>query len=154
MEAVGTVEPMRVLVATDAPWLVDEIVAALGDAETSFTVVSEGREVAKVVAASRERPFDIGILDLQIGSMGGIAVAMAQRLDESADLVPKVPLVVLLDRFADVHLARRSGAEGWLVKPIDPLRLRRAVRAVVSGGEYHEGWDDVQARRAPITTAT
>ncbi|CAN5861813.1 MAG: response regulator [Ilumatobacteraceae bacterium] len=142
---------MRVLLATDAPWLADEVVAALGDADTSFTVVSEGREVAKVVGASRERPFDIGLLDLQIGSMGGIAVAMAQRLDESGDLVPTIPLVVLLDRFADVHLARRSGAEGWMVKPLDPLRLRRAVRAVTTGGTYHEGWDDVQARRSPIS---
>ena len=143
---------MRVLVATDGPWLVDEIVAALGDPDTSFTAVSEGREVAKVVAGSRQRPYDVGLLDLQIGSMGGIAVAMAQRLDESADLVPHVPLLVLLDRFADVHLARRSGAEGWLIKPLDPLRLRRAVRAVTAGGHYHEGWADVQAHRAPITT--
>ena len=46
---------------------------------------------------------------------------------------------MLLDRVADVHLARRSGADGWLVKPLDPLRLRRAVRAVVGGGTYHEG---------------
>ena len=143
---------MRVLVATDGPWLVDEIVAALGDPDTSFTVVSEGREVAKVVAGSRQRPYDVGLLDLQIGSMGGIAVAMAQRLDESADLAPHVPLLVLLDRFADVHLARRSGAEGWLIKPLDPLRLRRAVRAVTSGGHFHEGWAEVQAHRAPITT--
>lgn len=143
---------MRVLLATDATWVVDEVVAALGDADTSFTVVSEGREVAKVVAGSRERPFDIGILDLQIGSMGGIAVAMAQRLDESTDLVPTMPLLVLLDRFADVHLARRSGAEGWLVKPLDPLRLRRAVRTVTGGGTFHEGWAEVQARRAPLPT--
>lgn len=144
---------MRVLLATDAPWIVDEVVAALGDADTSFTVVSEGREVAKVATASRAQPFDIGILDLQIGSMGGIAVAMAQRLDESADLAPVFPLIVLLDRFADVHLARRSGAEGWMVKPLDPLRLRRAVRAVTGGGEYREGLAETQARRPSISTA-
>ena len=33
---------------------------------------------------------------------------------------------MLLDRRPDVFLARRSGAEGWMVKPLDPLRLRRA----------------------------
>ena len=33
---------------------------------------------------------------------------------------------MLLDRRADVYLARRSGAEGWLIKPLDPLRLKRA----------------------------
>jgi DNA-binding NarL/FixJ family response regulator len=37
-----------------------------------------------------------------------------------------------------VFLARRSGAEGWLVKPLDPQRLRRAVRDLLSGGTYHD----------------
>jgi DNA-binding NarL/FixJ family response regulator len=45
---------------------------------------------------------------------------------------------MLLDRTADVHLARRSGAEGWLVKPIDSLRLRRAVSEIRAGGTWHE----------------
>ena len=68
-------------------------------------------------------PFDIAIFDLQIGSMGGMAVTMSLRLDESAGGVPHVPVLMLLDRVADVHLARRSGADGWLVKPLDPLRV-------------------------------
>jgi DNA-binding response OmpR family regulator len=130
---------MRALLATDAPWLVDELVAALGGPDTSFTVVSEGREVAKVVAANDGATYDVGIFDLQIGSMGGMAVTMALRLDASSGRVPHVRVVMLLDRVADVHLARRSGAEGWIVKPLDPLRLRRAVRAIVGGGTYREG---------------
>ena len=98
---------------------------------------TEGREVAGVVK-DRE-PFDIALLDLQIGSMGGMAVTMSLRLDESSGLLPHVPVLMLLDRVADVHLAKRSGADGWLVKPLDPLRIRRAVRAVTSGGTYREG---------------
>ena len=43
---------------------------------------------------------------------------------------------MLLDRRPDVFLARRSGAEGWLVKPLDPLRLRRAAAALLDGGTY------------------
>ena len=45
----------------------------------------------------------------------------------------------LLDRKADIHLARRSGAEGWLIKPLDALRLHKAAAAVLDGGEYREG---------------
>ena len=85
------------------------------------------------------RPFDIAVLDLQIGSMGGMAVTMSLRLDESSGRLPHVPVLMLLDRVADVHLAKRSGADGWLVKPLDPLRLRRAVRAVTAGEPYREG---------------
>jgi len=46
---------------------------------------------------------------------------------------------MLLDRAADLHLARRSGAEGWLIKPLDSLRLRRAADAILAGGTYTEG---------------
>ena len=60
------------------------------------------------------------IADLQIGSMGGVAVTMALRLDASSAALPAVPVLLLLDRVADVHLAKRCGADGWLVKPLDP----------------------------------
>ena len=46
---------------------------------------------------------------------------------------------MLLDRSADLHLARRCGADGWLIKPLDPLRLRRAAEAILAGGRYTEG---------------
>jgi DNA-binding response OmpR family regulator len=137
---------MRVLVAADADWLVDEVVAALGGPDVSFTVCTEGREVSRLVGdrAGEDERFDVGIFDLQIGSMGGMAVTLALRLDASAGAVPHVPVIMLLDRVADVFLARRSGAEGWLVKPLDPLRLHRAVTTVVSGGQYREGLDGVE----------
>lgn len=126
---------MHVLVATDADWVLDEIVAALSGPDTSFTVCREGRAVAGVVA---QRTPDVAVLDLQIGSMGGMAVTMGLRLDESGGLLPHVPVLMLLDRVADVHLARRSGAEGWLIKPLDSLRLRRAARLVAAGGRVVE----------------
>jgi DNA-binding response OmpR family regulator len=143
---------MRVLVAADADWLVDEIVAALGGPDVSFTVCTEGRGVSHTVAdrARAGEPFDIGIFDLQIGSMGGMAVTLALRLDESGGTVPHVPVIMVLDRVADVFLARRSGANGWMVKPLDPLRLERAVKVVIAGGSYREGLDGVEVlREAP-----
>ena len=127
---------MHILLATDADWIVDEVIAALGDDDVHFTVCREGRAVAAEV---KEQVPDLAILDLQVGSMGGMAVTMALRLDESAGAVEHVKVLMLLDRAADIHLARRSGAEGWLIKPLDALRLRRAADAVVAGGRYDEG---------------
>ena len=127
---------MHILLATDADWTVDEIVAALGDDDVHFTVCREGRVVAGEV--KKQTP-DLAILDLQIGSMGGMAVTMELRLDESAGALDHVRVLMLLDRSADIHLARRSGAEGWLIKPLDALRLRRAADALAAGGTYTEG---------------
>ena len=127
---------MHILIATDADWIVDEVTAALGGPGTSFTVVREGRAVAKVVG---EREPDLVITDLQVGTMGGMAITLSLHLDESAGSLPHVPVVMLLDRSADVYLARRSDAEGWLVKPLDALRLQRAAQAAMAGRTYHEG---------------
>ena len=127
---------MHILLATDADWIVDEVTAALSGPDTSFTVCREGRQIARLVA---ERVPDLAILDLQSGSMGGMAVTMALRLDESSGALPHVRVLMLLDRVADVHLARRSGAEGWMVKPLDAFRLMRAAAAVAGGGSWTEG---------------
>ena len=120
---------MHVLIATDADWVLNEVRSALEGAGTTFTVCRNGRDVAPAVLAKTP---DVAILDLQIGSMGGMAVTMALRLDETAGAISHIPVVMLLDRTADVHLARRSGAESWLVKPLDALSLRRAVDRAIN----------------------
>jgi DNA-binding NarL/FixJ family response regulator len=81
---------------------------------------------------------DVAVLDLQSGTMGGMAVAMDLRLDESSGRLPHVPILILLDREADVHLAKRSGADGWLIKPLNPIRLTKAVNDVAKGLSYSE----------------
>ena len=134
----GSVWGVHILLATDADWLVDEVTAALGADDVSFTVCRDGRVVCDQV---EQRLPELVICDMQSGSMGGIAVTMELRLDESAGTLPHVPILMLLDREADLHLARRSGAEGWLVKPLDALRLGKAADALIGGGTYTEGLD-------------
>lgn len=120
---------MHILVATDADHVLDDITAALGGPDVSFTVCRNGRDVSDVV---EQRTPDLAVLDLQIGSMGGMAVTMALRLDESAGTLPHVPVLMLLDRQADIHLAKRCAADGYLVKPLNPLSLKRAARAILA----------------------
>ncbi len=127
---------MHILLATDADWIVDEVTAALGGPDTTFTVCRDGRAVSGVV---KQRTPDLVILDLQVGSMGGMATAMALRLDETGGTLPHVKILMLLDRTADVYLAQRSSADGWLIKPLDAMRLQRAAAAIAAGGGVREG---------------
>ncbi len=121
---------MHILVATDAQYVVNDVTGALSSPDTRFTICSEGREVSRLVARGG---VDLAILDLQIGSKGGMAVTMDLRLDESAGRVPAVKVLMLLDRKADVHLAKRSAADAWIIKPFDPLALKRAVKLALEG---------------------
>jgi two-component system nitrate/nitrite response regulator NarL len=116
---------VHILVATDADYVVNDVTSALSGPDVRFTICSEGREVSRLVGLA---DVDLVILDLQIGSKGGMAVAMDLRLDESDGRIPAVKVLMLLDRMADVHLAKRSAADVWLVKPTDPLTLKRTVR--------------------------
>ncbi|MEY2939424.1 MAG: response regulator [Ilumatobacteraceae bacterium] len=140
---------MHILLATDAQWVLDDVLAALGAPDTSFTVCRNGRDVPQAIAT---RTPDLAILDLQVGSMGGMAITMNLRLDHSDHRIPHVPVLMLLDREADVHLAKRSGAEGWIIKPLDALRLQRAAKTVASGGEWQESRHGIASQTS--TTAS
>jgi DNA-binding response OmpR family regulator len=137
-----------ILVASDAPSIHDEIRSVLEGGDVTVRGVRAG---AGVLPAVHEHLPDLVILDLQIGNMGGMAACLDLRLEEGAGRVARhLPVLMLLDRRADVFLARRSEAEGWLLKPLDPIRLRRAARALLSGGRY----EDESYRPEPVLVAT
>jgi CheY-like chemotaxis protein len=125
----------RILVASDAPSVRREIASVTSGPGVEIVEAISGPEVVRMVL---DDPPDLVIVDLQMGNMGGMAVCLELRLDESYLDIPHVPVLMLLDRRPDVFLARRSGAEGWLVKPLDPLRVRRATRALLDGGTFHD----------------
>lgn len=124
-----------VLIASDSPDVVDDVESALGGAGTTVRVVRAGVDV---LPAALQRLPDLVVLDQQIGNMGAIACCLNLRLEESADRIDHIPVLILLDRRADVFLARRSAAEGWVMKPLDPIRLRKAAKALLAGGTYHD----------------
>ena len=111
----------EVLIATDADPVFDEVEAALADEATKVVRVRAGVAVGDAVAAGHT---DLVILDLQIGNMGGVATCLHLRHEAGEGRLPDVPILMLLDREADVFLARRSDADGVVVKPLDAFRLR------------------------------
>ena len=126
----------EILVATDADWILDEVRAALGGEATTIRWVRNGKDV---VPALKLRAADLVVLDLQIGNMGGMATCMDIRLESGAGRLPDVGVLMLLDRSADVFLAQRCNADGWLIKPLDAFRLRRAADAILRDETYQEG---------------
>ena len=91
-----------------------------------------------VLILTRAGGIDLLICDLQMGSMGAMAVTMELRHDESYGFAEPVPILMLLDRRADAFLARRCGAEGFVLKPLEPLTVRSAVRALLRGDAFED----------------
>jgi DNA-binding response OmpR family regulator len=121
-----------VLVASDANWVRDHVRAALCGPGFELIEVERGRDVRGSVA---EHEPDLVVVDLQITNMGGMAVSLDLRLEESGGRLPHVPILLLLDREADRFLARRSTADAMLVKPIDAGTLRRTVKTLLAAEE-------------------
>jgi len=98
--------------------------------------VKDGNDVP--IAVAQLNP-DLVILDLQVGNKGGIATCLDLRLDEGMDRLERSQILLLLDREADRWLARSAKADGWMIKPVDAFRLRRAYSAMTNGNSWFEG---------------
>lgn len=124
-----------VLIASDSDELRAQVRSVLNAGKDQIREVSSGADVLPEVLDQHP---DLVILDFQIGNMGGMATCLDLRLEESGDRIDHVPVLLLVDRRPDVYLANRSRADGWLVKPVDPIRLRRAISTVLSGQQFHD----------------
>jgi DNA-binding response OmpR family regulator len=114
-----------ILVAAEAAWIRNLVQTAFVEPGQRVVEVSRGQQVRQAVV---EYEPDVVILDMQIGNMGGIAVALDLRLVAGEGRVPDTLILLLLDREADHFLARRADVDGVLLKPVDAGRLRRAVK--------------------------
>lgn len=137
----------NVLLATDADWLFDEVSAALAEPGTTVSRITEGRDVSQAV--SQLEP-DLVLLDLQIGTKGGVASCIDLRHDIAEGRSKQTKVLMLLDRDADRWIARQANADGWLIKPLDSFRLRRAALAAIAGESVFEGEPVVAVEEAPV----
>ncbi|MGI8792352.1 MAG: response regulator [Acidimicrobiales bacterium] len=124
-----------ILIVSDSPEVRAEIRSVL---DVKVDVVREMTSGPDAIASCRERLPDLVVSDMQVGSMGGMAICLELRLEESGGRLGEVPVLLVVDRRPDVFLARRAEAEGWLVKPLDPIRLRRAIAALLDDGIYED----------------
>ena len=117
-----------ILVAADAKWVRDQVRAAFMGPRQEVAEVTRGQDVRGAFA--RLDP-DLVILDMQIGNMGGVAVAIDLRLEESAGRLDHANILLLLDREADEFIGRRADVDLMLVKPVDAGVLRRAAKQLL-----------------------
>ncbi|MDQ1512032.1 MAG: hypothetical protein QOG50_3876 [Actinomycetota bacterium] len=118
-----------ILVAAEAKWVRDQVRSAFVGPGQEVVEVTRGQDVRAQVA---ELEPDLVVLDLQIGNMGGVAVAIDLRLEESGGRLPHARILLLLDRRDDAFIARRADVDLTLVKPVDAGVLRRAAAPLLA----------------------
>jgi two-component system sensor histidine kinase RpfC len=121
---------LRLLVADDNAINRDVIGKILERAGHSVTLVNDGEQVLE--ALERE-PFDTVLLDRNMPGIGGIEALQALRLMTRGR--ERVPVIMLS---ADVTTeakreALEAGADAFLPKPIEALRLLEQIQALCDG---------------------
>jgi len=119
----------KILVAADAKWVRDLVRSSFIAPGQEVIEVNRGQDVRAMVEAAAP---SLVVVDMQIGNMGGIAVAIDLHLEAGAGRIPSVPIMLLLDREADRFLAKRADADAVLVKPVDPSVLRRTAEPLLA----------------------
>ena len=110
------------LVVADSDWVVSDVQSTLTAGDWEIEVLEDPAQAATKV---EETSPDVVIIDLQVKNMGGMAVVRDIRATVTADETPR--LVMLLDRDADAFLAKRAGADAWVLKPFQAPELRLAL---------------------------
>ncbi len=110
-----------VLLVADRTSVIDRVHAALASADV---VLIDHAEPNTAADTAYEFGVDRVLVDQQVGAMGAMAVARAVRARGGEDAIP---VTIILDRQADAFLARRSGAQNWVLKDDSVTELRAAV---------------------------
>lgn len=116
---------MKILVAAAAPWVREQIIGGLSSKDVEVRAVSDGSLVRNSLVNYEP---DILIADMQIGNMGGIAVAIDARMEAEEQRCKDVAILLLLDREADRLLAERANVDATMVKPVDIFILTKLVK--------------------------
>jgi two-component system response regulator DevR len=123
--------PIRILLVDDSELVRRGIKSVLsGQPEPIVSVVGEADSVASAIAACREHKPDIVLLDIRLPDGSGFD-ACRQILQD----LPETRVIVLTSYSNDnlVYEAVTAGAQGYLMKEIDPTGLLQAVQDVAAG---------------------
>jgi DNA-binding NarL/FixJ family response regulator len=140
---------LRVLLADDHKLVLEAVSHAL-EKDEGFTVVAtadSGAKVADLVA--RHRP-DIVLMDLRMPDVDGL-----QALDQirARDKSVKVVILSASQSPVEIQSALSRGANGFILKSVNPIDLPSALRQIHEGTVFHGGISGSPPAQSPVEAA-
>jgi DNA-binding NarL/FixJ family response regulator len=121
--------PIRVLIVDDHA-LFRRGVASLLSAQADFEVVGEAADGSRALEMARDLMPDLILMDISMPGLDGLEATRRIKAE-----IPYVRIVILTASDGDRHLfdAVKAGAQGYLLKKIDPQALFATLRGAVQG---------------------
>jgi two-component system nitrate/nitrite response regulator NarL len=118
-----------VLVVDDHPLFRKGVVQLLA-MEPSIEVVGEAGNRTQALALVQQHEPDLILLDLNLKAESGLDVLAALKADDPSR---RVVMLTVSDAAEDLIGAIRAGADGYLLKDMEPEQLLDMVRAALAG---------------------
>jgi two-component system, NarL family, nitrate/nitrite response regulator NarL len=122
-------EPLRILLADDHALFRGGIAALLSN-EPKVLVVGEARDGEEAIALARSTAPDVILMDIAMPKIGGLEAIRRIKLE-----MPRVQIIALTisDSDADLITAFKNGAQGYLLKSMEPAQLFETINAARRG---------------------
>jgi DNA-binding NarL/FixJ family response regulator len=122
--------PIRILLVDDHS-LFRMGIASLLSAEPGFEVVGEAADGQEAIEKARRLMPDLVLMDLSMPGVDGLEAT--RRLKEDLPYA-RIVILTVSDNARDLFEAIKSGAQGYLLKKIEPSVLFETVRSAAKGG--------------------
>lgn len=119
-------QPIRVLLADDHPHA-REGMRMIVSAESGFAVVGEASSGEEAIALADALAPDLVLMDIHMPGMGGLEAVKAIK---GAHPAVKIVIVTVSDDASHLFEAIKKGAQGYLLKNLNPAAWRDYLRAI------------------------
>lgn len=124
---------VRALVVDDNAVVRGVVAATLAALGFEVETASDGAVAKIILAKSVHRPFDLVVSDWNMDIVDGLSLLSFVRADPHLASA-RFLMLTANSRTEQQDVARRAGADGYLVKPFTPDALRRKVAGLGFGG--------------------
>lgn len=125
-----TEDIVQTIITIDDHPLFRKGLADLLEMDESLALIGEAASGEEGLALAIELDPDLILLDINMKGMDGLETLRALK---AADLDSRVMMLTVSDNEADVLAAIRAGADGYLLKDMEPEDTLQSIRAAASG---------------------
>lgn len=146
-------QPFRVLIVDDHP-LARKAIRSMLEPVSDFYIVGEASSGEEAILLCEEVAPDVVLMDIHMSPMDGLETT--RRIKQSYGTI-RIVMLTVSDDVADLFTALQFGAQGYLLKNMDPDEWITYLRALLDdNSEAARGMADklFQRFRAPIGTQT
>jgi len=96
-----------------------------------FTEIDETNDAPAALVRMRTKRYGLVILDWHIKSMQGHDFLRHVRMDRA---LSSTPIIIMIDKYTseEVSVAKRAGADNYIVKPFDAPTLKAKIETIFS----------------------